>query len=254
MVYSRSLLALVLVVVLVLIRGKSRTHRQKEKKRTNRPTNLISRLTRPCLGLWICTTYGVSIGFYCVTFPINRHTFVIRSTHSGLPFASTGTGPPFAQASIDTAGLYELGYRHAPLCLSFLPIGSSGSVPPFSAIPITLGVGDPGQQHACPVSLLPHNGQQLLVELPLYGAVVGGERKREGVATTVTDIRLIHHIDRGLVPALPGLRGWLGFMMFRGIRLVLLLTHRLKQKYDTSPSQLSRDGNGEGNGDKPGNG
>ena len=162
MVYSRSLLALVLVVVLVLIRGKSRTHRRKEKKRTNRPTNLISRLTRltrPCLGLWICTTYGVSVGFYCVTFPINRHAFVIRSRHSGSPFASTGTGPSFAQASIDTARLYELGYRHAPPCLSSLPMGSSGSVPPFGAIPIPLGVGGPGQQHACPLPLLPHNGQ-----------------------------------------------------------------------------------------------
>ena len=134
MVYSRSLLALVLVVVLVLIRGKSRTHRRKEKKRTNRLTNLISRLsrlTRPCLGLWICTTYGVSVGFYCVTFPINRHAFVIRSAHSGSPFASTGTGPPFAQASIDTAGLYELGYRHAPLRLFSLPMGSSGLQVPY---------------------------------------------------------------------------------------------------------------------------
>ena len=234
MVHSRSLLALVLVVVLGPIRGKSRTHAWKEKKRPNRPTNVISRLTRPCLcpyipalPLSICTTYGVSVGFYCVTFPINRHAFVIRSRHSGSPFASTSTGPPFAQASIDAAGLYEPGYRHAPLCLSFLPIGSSGSVPPFSAIPITLGVGDPGQQHACPVPLLPHNRQQLLIEPPLSGAVVGRERKREGVATTVTVIRSVIHRSR---PWSVLELGWLGFIMFRGIRLVLLLTHRLNQK------------------------
>ncbi|KIJ99298.1 hypothetical protein K443DRAFT_175234 [Laccaria amethystina LaAM-08-1] len=67
------------------------------------------------------------------------------STHSSSPFASTGTGPPFAQTPIDTAGLYELGYRHASLPLSALPTGTSGPVPPFCAIPIPLSVGGPGQ-------------------------------------------------------------------------------------------------------------
>ena len=43
------------------------------------------------------------------------------STHSGSPFASTGTGP---QAPVDTAGLYQLSYRHAPLALSSLSTGS----------------------------------------------------------------------------------------------------------------------------------
>ena len=36
----------------------------------------------------------------------------------------------------------------------------------------------------------------LLVEPPLSGAVVGGERKREGVATTVTDIRSVIYRSR----------------------------------------------------------
>ena len=83
------------------------------------------------------------------------------STHSGSPFASAGTGPPFDQAPNDTAGLYELGYPHAPLPLSSLPTGSSVSVPPFTAIPIPLGVGSPGQQHVS-LPLPPHNGQLIL--------------------------------------------------------------------------------------------
>ena len=56
-------------------------------------------------------------------------------THSGSPFASTGTGP---QALVDTTGLYELGYRHAPLPLPSLSTGSSGSVTPFGVIPTPL--------------------------------------------------------------------------------------------------------------------
>ena len=57
------------------------------------------------------------------------------STHSGSPFASTGTGP---EAPVDTAGLYEFGYRHAPLPLSSLSTASSGFVPPLGVIPIPL--------------------------------------------------------------------------------------------------------------------
>jgi len=115
---------------------------------------------------------------------------------SRSPFVSTGS--PFAPASMDAAGLYELGYRHVPLPLSSVPTGSSGSTSPFVAIPIPLGVGGPGQQHARPLPLPPpHTGQQLLLDPPpLSSAAAGvaGERKREGVATTVTDSgSVIHH-------------------------------------------------------------
>ena len=41
------LLALVLVVALVPIQGKSQTRERKEKQRSNRPTKLASRLTKP---------------------------------------------------------------------------------------------------------------------------------------------------------------------------------------------------------------
>ena len=111
-------------------------------------------------------------------------------TSSGSHSPVLSTGLPFAPTPMDAAGLYELGYRHAPLPLSS---SSSGSGPPFSAIPIPLGVGGPGQQHgrARPLPLPPHNGQHLIVDSPLG---VGGERKREGVATTVTDSgSVIHH-------------------------------------------------------------
>ena len=91
----------------------------------------------------------------------------------------------------------------------------SGSIPPFEAIPIPLGIGGPGQQHTRPLPFLPHNGQQLRVEPP---PVVGGERKRGGVAMTVTDIRSVIHQSR---PWSVLELGWLGFIMFRGIRLVL---------------------------------
>ena len=116
-------------------------------------------------------------------------TPVHTGSGSRSPFLSTGspflsTGSPFAPTPIDAAGLYELGYRHAPLPLSS---SSPGSGPPFGAIPIPLGVGGPGQQHharARPLPLPPHNGQQLLPDPP----------KREGVATTVTDSgSVIHH-------------------------------------------------------------
>ena len=109
-------------------------------------------------------------------------TPVHTGSGSHSPFLSTG--PPFAPTPMDAAGLYELGYRHAPLPLSS---SSSGSGPPFGAIPIPLGVGGPGQQQhvrARPLPLPPHNGQQLVVDPP----------KREGVATTVTDSgSVIHH-------------------------------------------------------------
>ena len=108
-------------------------------------------------------------------------TPVHTGSGSRSPFLSTGS--PFAPTPMDAAGLYELGYRHAPLPLS----SSSGSGPPFGVIPIPLGVGGPGQQQhgrARPLPLPPHNGQQLLPDLP----------KREGVATTVTDSgSVIHH-------------------------------------------------------------
>ena len=108
-------------------------------------------------------------------------TPVHTGSGSRSPFLSTGS--PFAPTPMDAAGLYELGYRHAPLPLSS---SSPGSGPPFGAIPIPLGVGGPGQQHARarPLPLPPHNGQQLLPEPP----------KGEGVATTVTDSgSVIHH-------------------------------------------------------------
>ena len=109
-------------------------------------------------------------------------TPVHTGSGSRSPFLSTGS--PFAPTQMDAAGLYELGYRHAPLPLSS---SSSSSGPPFGAIPIPLGVGGPGpQQHARarPLPLPPHNGQHLIIDPP----------KREGVATTVTDSgSVIHH-------------------------------------------------------------
>ena len=109
---------------------------------------------------------------------------------------------------MDAAELHALGYRHVPLPLSSLPTGSSGPVPsPFVAIPIPLGVGGPGQQHARPLPLPPpHNGQQLLVDPPpLSGSGGGGERKRGGVATTVTDSGVVIHHPRPR----PGVGVWL---------------------------------------------
>ena len=111
-------------------------------------------------------------------------TPVHTGSGSRSPFLSTG--PPFAPIPMDAAGLYELGYRHAPLPLSS---SSSGSGPPFNAIPIPLGVGGPGQQqHARvrPLPLPPHNGQHLLPDPP----------KREGVATTVTDSGIVIYHPR----------------------------------------------------------
>ena len=108
-------------------------------------------------------------------------TPVHTGSGSRSPFLSTGS--PFVPTPMDATGLYELGYRHAPLPLS----SSSASIPPFSAIPIPLGVGGPGQQQharARPLPLPLHNGQQLLPDPP----------KREGAATTVTDSgSVIHH-------------------------------------------------------------
>ena len=43
----------------------------------------------------------------------------VNTSGSRSPFVSTGS--PFAPASMDAVGLYELGYRHAPLPLSSLP-------------------------------------------------------------------------------------------------------------------------------------
>ena len=125
MIYSRPLLlALVLVTVRVLIRGKSQTHGQKEKKTVKSPH-------RACL-----------LPYPPLLMPV--HT----SSGSRSPFVSTGL--PFAPASMDTGGLYEFGYCHAPLPLSSLPMGSSVSVPPFRGISTPLGVGGPGQQHVHP--------------------------------------------------------------------------------------------------------
>ena len=122
MIYSRCLLlALVLVMVLVPIRGKRRTHGQKQKK-------TIKSSHQACL-----------LPYLPLLMPV--HT----SSGSRSPFVSTGL--PFAPASMDTGGLYKF---HAPLPLSSLPMGSSGSVPPFRVISTLLGVGGPGQQHARP--------------------------------------------------------------------------------------------------------
>ena len=122
-------LALVLVMVLVPIRGKSRKHGRKEKKRSHRPTKLIFCFIRPPVYAWSPFVSARS------PFPSTGPGSPFVSTHSGSPFASTGTGP---QALVDTAGLYELGYRHAPLPLPSLSTGSSGSVPPFGVISIPL--------------------------------------------------------------------------------------------------------------------
>ena len=167
------------------------------------------------------------------------------STHSGSPFPFVGTGPSIAQAPIDTPGLSELGY--APLCLSSLQMGSSGSVPPFGAIPIPLGSGGPDQQHARPLPPLPHNGQQLLVKPPLSGAVVGGERKREGVVTIVTDIRSVIHHSRSRsgagVAKVEGLAR--SYDVQRDTSGAALDTWT---KLEIAPSQLSGDGDGDGTG------
>jgi len=111
---------------------------------------------------------------------------LLTPVHSGSgsgsrsPFISSGS--PFAPASIDRAGLYELRYRHVPLPLSSLPTGFSGPVPsPFVAIPIPLGVGGPGQQHARPLPLPPpHKGQQLLVDPPPLSGAAAVWGKEEG--------------------------------------------------------------------------
>ena len=102
------------------------------------------------------------------------------STHSGSLFAFAGTGPSIAQAPMDTAGLSELGYRHVPLCLSSLPVGSSGSVPPLGAILIPLGVGCPGQQHVRPLPPLPHNGQQPPCRTPSFWCCCGWGKEERG--------------------------------------------------------------------------
>ncbi|KIJ97341.1 hypothetical protein K443DRAFT_681613 [Laccaria amethystina LaAM-08-1] len=184
-------------------------------------------------------------------------TPVHTGSGSRSPFISTGS--PFAPASIsmDAAGLYELGYRYAPLPLSSLPTGSSGPVPPpFGAIPIPLGVGGPGQQHARPLPLPPHNGQQLLVDPPVSG--VGGERKREGVATTVTDSgSVIHHprprpgVGVGLVGFYDVPRDTSGDDVpppsddGAGPDTQTEPETETEGGYDTAPSQLSEDGGDE---------
>ncbi|KIK05986.1 hypothetical protein K443DRAFT_3518 [Laccaria amethystina LaAM-08-1] len=101
---------------------------------------------------------------------------------------------PFAQIRHSFLGRHLLPQVQALRSLKLQLIQQDCCVPPFRAIPIPLGVGGPGQQHARPLPLPPHNGQQFLVDPPLFGAGVGGERKREGVATTVTDSEsVIHH-------------------------------------------------------------
>ena len=119
-------------------------------------------------------------------FPSTDTHLPFVSPHSGSPFPSTAT--LFAQAPIDIVGLYKLGYRQAPLPLSALPTKSSGSVPPFSAVPIPLAVESPGQQHARPLLLPSHNGQ-LLLDPPSFQCWCG---KREGVTTTVTEFWFCH--------------------------------------------------------------
>ena len=90
---------------------------------------------------------------------------------------------------------------------------------------------------------------------------MGGERKREGVATTVTGIRSVIHHSRPWSGA--GVAKVEGLAWFHdverdtsGAALDTQTTTEIETEgsYDTAPSQLSRDGNGEGNGDKPGNG
>ena len=84
-----------LVVVLVPIRRKSRTRGRKEKNRSIRPHQ--ARLLpyayactyRLWLALFICT-YRVSVRFYCIPIPINRHPFAIcfSSFWVAIPFHS----------------------------------------------------------------------------------------------------------------------------------------------------------------------
>ena len=171
---------------------------------------------------------------------------------SRSPFLSTGS--PFAPTPMDAAGLYELGYCHAPLPLS----SSSGSGPPFNAIPIPLGVGGPGQQqhaHARPLPLPPHNRQQLLPDPP----------KREGVATTVTDSgSVIHHPRPRPGVGVEGLVGYYDVPRDASgdnvpppsddtgagpdMQTEPEPETETEGGYDTAPSQLSEDGSG---GNKP---
>ena len=147
MIYYRCLLlALVLVVVLVPIRGKNRTHGQKEKKTIKSP-HQAHLLPYP---------------------PMLVHTI------SGSRSAFVSTGSPFAPASMDTAVLYELGYRHVPLPLSSLPMGSLGSLP-LNVIPTALGVGGPGQQRTRPFL-----SYRIMDYFPFFPVLVLVEKGREG--------------------------------------------------------------------------
>ena len=147
MIYSRSLLlALVLVSANMMEESDTRT----EGEETNKSPHQARLLPYPPL------------------------LTPVHTSGSCSPYVSTGS--PFAPASMDAAGLYELGCRHAP----YLYLPSHGIFRFHTAIPILLGVGGPGQQHTHPLPLPPHNGQ-LIID-PLFPAGVGGEMKRDGVA------------------------------------------------------------------------
>ena len=62
----------------------------------------------------------------------------------------------------------------------------------MTIILLGVGVGGPGQQHARPLPLPPHNGQHL-VDPPLSSA---GEGEGECVATTATDFGSLIHLPR----------------------------------------------------------
>ena len=63
---------------------------------------------------------------------------------------------------------------------------------PRTIIPLGVGVGAPGQQHARPLPLPPHNGQHLVD--PLLSSA--GESEGECVATTATDFGSLIHLPR----------------------------------------------------------
>ena len=131
----------------------------------------------------------------------------------------------------------------------------------MTLIPLGVGVGGPGQQHARPLPLPPHNGQHLVD--PLLSSA--GEREAECVAITVTDFWSLIHLPRPR-PGV-GVDGLVGFYDVPKASAddILRDTSRGKDKvqtvrdtsgadgdietetegrYDAASSQLSRDDDG----------
>ena len=137
------------------------------------------------LALFIGTTHGVLHWYY------PRGSSLVLPTGSPFvstvsPFLSTVTDSPFPSAVTDSPFVSTISIRfHRHGCSvrsssngysrtvrAALPSIPSNYMPLMTIIPL-VGVGGPGQQHACPLPLLPHNGQHL-VEPPLSSA---GERE-----------------------------------------------------------------------------